>query len=65
MRPSFKEKEIRVMKTPQRWLALLVVVLLGVLQVAPVAGEEILTNDSVVTMKKAGLSDGVILARIR
>jgi hypothetical protein len=65
MRPSFKEKELRVMKTPQRWLALLVVVLLMVLEVAPVAGQEILTNDSVITMKKAGLSDAVILARIR
>ncbi|HEY7381966.1 MAG TPA: hypothetical protein VH572_12195, partial [Gaiella sp.] len=33
--------------------------------VAPVVAQEILGNDSVIAMKKAGLSDAVILAKIR
>jgi hypothetical protein len=32
---------------------------------APLAAQEVLTNDTVIAMKKAGLSEGVILAKIR
>ena len=49
------------MHTPGRVLAALVL-----LVVATSAGaQEVLTNDSVIAMKKVGLSDGVILAKIR
>jgi hypothetical protein len=41
------------------------VVLLALLLVTVVGAQETLTNDSVIAMKKAGLSDAVILAKIR
>ena len=42
------------------------IVFMGVLLLAAAVGaQEVLTNDAVVAMKKAGLSDGVILAKIR
>lgn len=53
------------MKRLKHGLMLLTVMVLAMAQVVSVGGQEVLTNDSVVTMKKAGLSDGVILARIR
>jgi hypothetical protein len=40
-------------------------VIMSVLPIALTTAQEILTNDSIITMKKAGLSDGVILASIR
>ena len=51
---------------PRRGRAVRRVVVMGVLLLAAVVGaQEVLTNDAVVVMKKAGLSDGVILAKIR
>lgn len=44
---------------------LLFVLVMLMLQVVPASAEEVLTNDAIVTMTNAGLSDGVILARIR
>jgi hypothetical protein len=40
-------------------------VLIPLLFVTSVAAQEVLTNDAVIAMKKAGLSEGVILAKIR
>ena len=41
------------------------VVLMLLLCVTSVTAQEVLTNDAVIAMKKAGLSEGVILAKIR
>ena len=41
------------------------VVLMLLLFVTSVTAQEVLTNDAVIAMKKAGLSEGVILAKIR
>jgi hypothetical protein len=49
------------MKTHIRTLAVLLLVLVA----ASASAQEVLTNDAVVAMKKAGLSEGVILAKIR
>ena len=43
----------------------LLVVLGALILAASVGAQEVLTNDTVMAMKKAGLSDGVILAKIR
>jgi hypothetical protein len=43
----------------------LLVVCVLLLFVGPVVAQEVLSNDSVIAMKKAGLSDAVILAKIR
>jgi hypothetical protein len=51
----------RTMKTFTRVLT----VCLLLFAVASAGAQEVLTNDSVIAMKKAGLSDGVILAKIR
>jgi hypothetical protein len=50
--------------TTYRTLARLIALCL-LLLAASVAAQEVLTNDSVIAMKKAGLSDAVILAKIR
>jgi hypothetical protein len=49
------------MRTAVRFLAPCLILFL----VATVGAQEVLTNDSVLAMKKAGLSDAVILAKIR
>jgi hypothetical protein len=49
------------MKTLFRTFAVLIVVLV----VTAASAQEVLTNDAVIAMKKAGLSDAVILAKIR
>jgi hypothetical protein len=49
------------MKTLVRVLTLGIVLLV----VASVGAQEVLSNDSIIAMKKAGLSEGVILAKIR
>lgn len=49
------------MKTLVRVLTVLVLLVV----VTSVGAQELLTNDSVIAMKKAGLSEGVILAKIR
>lgn len=48
----------------KRW-AFLVVLLAVVVLAISVAAQELLTNEAVMAMKKAGLSDAVILAKIR
>lgn len=48
-----------------RFALALVVVSLMVLDANLLAAQEVLTNDAVVAMKKAGLSDPIILAKIR
>lgn len=46
-------------------MILWLLIIMSVLPIALTTAQEVLTNDSIVTMKKAGLSDGVILASIR
>lgn len=47
-------------RTPWR-----VILLSALLLASGVSAQEVLTNDAVITMKKAGLSDAIILAKIR
>ena len=55
-----------MMQTAQvRFGLLLVSILLVLVPVLPGLSQEVLTNDAVVAMKKAGLADPVILAKIR
>jgi len=46
-------------------ILLLAVVSLTLLDATSPAAQDVLTNDAVVAMKKAGLSDSLILAKIR
>ncbi|MCI0547176.1 MAG: hypothetical protein L0027_07815 [Candidatus Rokubacteria bacterium] len=52
------------MKTA-RYPRMALVVLLALVAVASAGAQEVLTNDAVIAMKNAGLSEGVILAKIR
>jgi hypothetical protein len=49
----------------KRWTSWACVVAVVLLVAGSVRAQEVLTNDSVIAMKKAGLSDAVILAKIR
>ena len=53
------------MTTARRTLSLLTSVVLLLLLATTAGAQETLTNDAVIAMKTAGLSDGVILAKIR
>jgi hypothetical protein len=53
-----------VMTTARSWVPFLVTVV-ALLLATSVGAQEMLTNDAVIAMRAAGLSDGVILAKIR
>lgn len=64
-RNTRKELTLMMHTAQVRLMLLLVSILLVLVPVLPGLTQEVLTNDTVVAMKKGGLADAVILAKIR
>src|SRR5712692_5751039 len=64
---SWRSLNRRIMMDTARLRIMLVLVLvsLTLLSATSLTAQEVLTNDSVLAMKKAGMSDSLILAKIR